>query len=296
MSMAVRTALPAEREGSTVKAVRRRAALVAPGSDDRKARKALASQADEVVLDLEDAVTPAEKDAARDLAVALAAEFGRDRTVSVRVNGPDTEWFAADLAAVAAAPGLASIVIPKVESAAPLTVAANGLPAGCDLRIQALVETPAGVENIGEIVRGPRVDSVIIGYADLGAALGRSATAPPRQWLYVQDRILHAARAAGVQAIDGPHLGTADDEEFRRAAHWSADLGFDGKWVIHPAQIATTIDTFTPTATQIEHARRVLEVLDAAAGRGVGAALLDGRMLDQAVAVAARRTLAQIGA
>jgi citrate lyase beta subunit len=292
MSMAVRTAMPAEREGSTVKAVRRRAALVAPGSDDRKARKALASQADEVVLDLEDAVTPAEKDAARDLAVALAAEFGRDRTVSVRVNGPDTEWFAA----VAAATGLASIVIPKVESAAPLTVAANGLPAGCDLRIQALVETPAGVENIGEIVRGPRVDSVIIGYADLGAALGRSATAPPWQWLYVQDRILHAARAAGVQAIDGPHLGTADDEEFRRAAHWSADLGFDGKWVIHPAQIATTIDTFTPTATQIEHARRVLEVLDDAAGRGVGAALLDGRMLDQAVAVAARRTLAQIGA
>ncbi|WP_137875869.1 CoA ester lyase [Rhodococcus sp. Q] len=288
--------MPAEREGPTVKAVRRRAALVAPGSDDRKARKALASQADEVVLDLEDAVTPAEKGAARDLVVALAAEFGRDRTVSVRVNGPDTEWFTADLAAVAAATGLASIVIPKVESAAPLTAAADGLPAGGDVRVQALVETPAGVENIGEIVRGPRVDSVIIGYADLGAALGRSATAPPWQWLYVQDRILHAARAAGVQAIDGPHLGTADDEEFRRAAHWTADLGFDGKWVIHPAQIATTIDTFTPTATQIEHARRVLEVLDDAAERGAGAALLDGRMLDEAVAVAARRTLAQIGA
>ncbi|MGW4481709.1 HpcH/HpaI aldolase/citrate lyase family protein [Rhodococcus triatomae] len=275
-------------------AVRRRAALVAPGSDDRKARKALASPADEVVLDLEDAVTPDHKDAARDLVARLAAEFGRERTVSVRINGPGTRWFAADLAAVRSA-AIASVVIPKVESAADLTEA-DGMLAGCDVRVQALVETPTGVENIGEIVHGPRLDAVIIGYADLGAALGRSPVARPEHWLYVQDRVLHAARAAGVQAIDGPHLGTADDEEFRRAATWTAGLGFDGKWVIHPAQIETALGTFTPTATEIEHARTVLQVLDDAAGRGAGAALLDGRMLDEAVAVAARRTLSRIGA
>ncbi|EME20888.1 HpcH/HpaI aldolase/citrate lyase family protein [Rhodococcus triatomae] len=275
-------------------AVRRRAALVAPGSDDRKARKALASPADEVVLDLEDAVTPDHKDTARDLVARLAAEFGRERTVSVRINGPGTRWFAADLAAVRSA-AIASVVIPKVESAADLTEA-DGMLAGCDVRVQALVETPTGVENIGEIVHGPRLDAVIIGYADLGAALGRSPVARPEHWLYVQDRVLHAARAAGVQAIDGPHLGTADDEEFRRAATWTAGLGFDGKWVIHPAQIETALGTFTPTATEIEHARTVLQVLDDAAGRGAGAALLDGRMLDEAVAVAARRTLSRIGA
>ncbi|MET8800982.1 CoA ester lyase [Nocardia sp. NPDC004568] len=279
--------------------LRRRAALVAPGSDEHKARKALAGTADEVILDLEDAVVAAQKDTARALVSDLVRAHGRARPVSLRVNGPGTEWFAADLRACAAlGEALTSVVIPKVESPATLTDA-DALLTGAGapvLPVQALIETPAGVAAIDEIAAGPRLTAVIIGYADLGAVLGRSRTAPPDRWLFVQDRVLHAARAAGVQAVDGPHLGIADDAEFRQAARWAADLGFDGKWVVHPAQIATAQDSFTPTPAQAEHARRVLSTLAAAAARGAGAARLDGRMLDEAVAVAARRTLAMSGA
>ncbi|MEZ5152754.1 HpcH/HpaI aldolase/citrate lyase family protein [Rhodococcus zopfii] len=276
--------------------VRRRAVLVAPGSDERKASKALASAADEVVLDLEDAVTPAQKDAARDLIAPLVREHGGRRTVSVRINGRGTAWFEDDLRACAElGDALASIVIPKVESTADLAEADRVLGPSHAV-VQALIETPAGVQRIDEIVDGPRVTGVIIGYADLVAALGRSRTTAPEHWIYVQDRVLHAARAAGVQAVDGPFLGIADDDAFRHSAHWVADLGFDGKWVIHPAQIDSAAAAFTPTGEQVEAARKVLAALDEAEARGAGAAQLDGQMLDEAVAVAARRTLTKIGA
>lgn len=275
--------------------IRRRAALVAPGSDEKKARKALAGSADEVILDLEDAVTPALKADARSLVAELVREYGKTRPVSIRVNGRTTDWFADDLAACAAlGDALTSLVIPKVESRADLVAADSLLGAG--VPVQALIETPAGVGAIDEIVTGPRLTAAVIGYADLGAALGRARTVTPQQWLFVQDRVLHAARAAGIQAVDGPFLGIADDEPFREATRWVAGLGFDGKWVIHPAQIATVRDTFTPTADEAERARRVLTTLAEAAARGAGAALLDGQMLDEAVAVAARRTLSMSGA
>ena len=277
--------------------LRRRAALVAPGSDERKAGKALASAADEVVLDLEDAVTPAQKDAARALIAPLVREHGGRRTVSVRINGRGTPWFENDLRACAElGDALASIVIPKVESAADLIDADRVLGAASRVPVQALIETPAGVQRIDEIVTGPRIAGVIIGYADLGAALGRARTTAPEHWLYVQDRVLHAARAAGLQAIDGPFLGIADDEAFRHSARWVSDLGFDGKWVIHPAQIDSAAAAFTPTDEQADAARAVLAALEDAEQRGAGAAQLDGQMLDEAVAVAARRTLSRIGA
>ncbi|WP_241384996.1 HpcH/HpaI aldolase/citrate lyase family protein [Rhodococcus sp. CH91] len=276
---------------------RRRAVLVAPGSDERKAGKALASAADEVVLDLEDAVTAAQKDAARELVASLVRRHGGERTVSVRINGRGTVWFEDDLRACAALAGdLASIVIPKVESVADLVEADRILGTDAPVPVQALIETPSGVQRIDEIVTGPRMAGVIIGYADLGAALGRASTAAPEHWLYVQDRVLHAARAAGVQAVDGPFLGIADDDAFRRSAQWVADLGFDGKWVIHPAQITSAASAFTPTGDQVEAARKVLAALEEAECRGAGAAQLDGRMLDEAVAVAARRILSKIGA
>lgn len=273
---------------------RRRCALVAPGSDARKAAKALASAADEVVLDLEDAVVPALKDAARSLVCDLARSAG-SRTVAVRVNAPSTQWFEADLRACAQASShVASVVVPKVDSVADLKEVDRVLR-DSPLPVQALIETPAGVAHVGEIAAHPRVTAVIIGYADLGAALGRSRTAPGAAWLYVQDHVLHVARAAGIQAIDGPFLGTRDDESFREAVRWVADLGFDGKWAIYPDQIDTATSLFTPSAEQVDHARRVLDALSTAADRGSGAVRLDGQMLDEAVAVAARRTLAQIG-
>ena len=276
--------------------IRRRAVLVAPGSDERKVDKALASAADEVVLDLEDAVAPAQKDAAREIVMRRVRELGDNRTVSVRINGCGTAWFNDDLAMCAAlGGGLASVVVPKVESAADLLDVGQALGDSPSVTVQPLIETPAGVQNVEEIVTNPRVAGVIIGYADLGAALGRTRTAAPEHWIFVQDRVLHAARAAGVQAIDGPSLGTSDDAAFRHSAAWAADLGFDGKWVIHPSQIDSALAVFSPTEEQVEEARGVLAALRQAEERGAGATRFRGEMLDEAVAVAARRTLSKIG-
>ncbi|AII08325.1 HpcH/HpaI aldolase/citrate lyase family protein [Rhodococcus opacus] len=276
---------------------RRRAVLVAPGSDERKAVKALRSTADEVVLDLEDAVASARKADARDLVRRLVRESDGSRAVSVRINALTTPWAEDDLALCASlGDALTSIVVPKVETAQDLAHADRAL-AGTDIGLQALVETPVGVQNIGDITRAvARLESVVIGYADLGAALGRSRSALPEHWLAIQDGVLVAARAAGIQAIDGPFLGIADDDAFRHSAVWTSALGFDGKWVIHPAQVDSAASAFTPTDSAVEDARRVIDALAAAEAAGSGAAQLDGQMLDEAVAVAARRVLAQVGA
>ncbi|GAA5056692.1 HpcH/HpaI aldolase/citrate lyase family protein [Nocardia callitridis] len=271
---------------------RRRTVLIAPGSDERKARKALASTADEVVLDLEDAVT--DKDRARELVRRILSETGRDHgVVSVRVNGLSTPWAKDDLATCTELPALASVVLPKTESAQDMIQADHAL-AGTDIGLQALIETPLGVRNIDEIAAATaRLESVIIGYADLGAALGRARSAPPQHWLAIQDRVLIAARAAGIAAIDGPHLAITADGRFRQACEWTAALGFDGKWVIHPTQIDIATTTFTPSDSAVHEAKRVLAALDEAEAHGNGATQLDGQMLDEAVAVAARRVLVQ---
>ncbi|MFC0450568.1 HpcH/HpaI aldolase/citrate lyase family protein [Rhodococcus jostii] len=276
---------------------RRRAVLVAPGSDEHKALKALRSTADEVVLDLEDAVAAARKADARDLVRRLVQESDGSRAVSVRINALSTPWAEDDLAlCVSLGSALTSVVLPKTETAHDLAHADQAL-AGTDIGVQALVETPVGVQNIGDITRAvTRLESVVIGYADLGAALGRSRSALPEHWLAIQDAVLVAARAAGIQAVDGPFLGIADDDAFRHSAAWTSALGFDGKWVIHPAQVESAASAFTPTDTAVEDARRVIDALAAAEAAGNGAAQLDGQMLDEAVAVAARRVLAQVGA
>jgi len=272
--------------------------LISPGSDERKAVKALASTADEVILDLEDAVSPAHKESARNLIGDLIRTYGAERAVGVRVNALGTPWFVDDLRTCATLGQLlSSVVVPKVESPHDLVTVDRVLAEGgdTDLAVQALIETPAGVQRIDDIVVGPRLTAVILGYADLGAALGRSPSIASSHWLYVQDRLLHVARVAGIQAIDGPYLGIADDSDFRDSARWVANLGFDGKWVIHPSQIDSAATSFTPSISQVEQARKVLAALSEAATRGAGAAQLDGQMLDEAVAVAARRTLTLIG-
>ncbi|MED5800107.1 CoA ester lyase [Gordonia sp. Z-3] len=276
--------------------VRRRAVLVAPASDDRKARKALASTADEVVLDLEDAVTPENKESARTAAAALVAEFGAQRPVSIRVNAFDTEWFTDDLAACAAmGGGLSAAVVPKAESPEHLTEA-DRLLGDSPAALQILVETPTGIRDVAHLCAATdRLAAIIIGYADLGAALGRWPSAPPSVWHPIQESVLVAARAAGVSVVDGPHLTIADDDAFRNAKTWVRDLGFDGTWVIHPSQIDSATTIFTPDPESVEDARRVLAALEEAAARGDGAAKLDGRMLDEALAVSARRVLAKAG-
>jgi citrate lyase subunit beta/citryl-CoA lyase len=278
--------------GSTT---RRRAVLIAPGSDERKARKALQSRADEVVLDLEDAVAVPRKTHARELVQELVSENAWRPTVSVRVNALSTPWAADDLAVCAVLAGLDSVVMPKTQTAQDLRDVDRILH-DTPIGIQALIETPLGIQNLAEIVQASdRLDAIILGYADLGAALGRSPTTRPEQWLAVQEQVLISARAAGVAAIDGPYLGIGDDEPFRRSCEWVRDLGYDGKWVIHPAQIGSATSAFTPSSRAVQQARRVLHALSHANLGGNGAVQLDGQMLDDAVAIAARRVIVKAG-
>jgi citrate lyase subunit beta/citryl-CoA lyase len=275
---------------------RRRSVLIVPGSDRRKIEKALLLGADEVVLDLEDAVAPANKAQARALVVdtLAAVDSPGGPALAVRINSMDSPWARDDLSALATTGAvLSSVVVPKTQTPDDLTAVTDAL-GGHGATLQALIETPAGLTHLDAICAATtRLSAVIIGYADLAATLGRQRNLPPHRWSAVQDRVLVAARTAGVAAIDGPHLAIADDKEFQAATRWARELGFDGKWVIHPAQIATTIREFTPTDDAVAQARRILETLEEAAARGAGAAALDGQMLDEAIAVSARRVLAQ---
>jgi citrate lyase subunit beta/citryl-CoA lyase len=255
--------------------------------------KARGIDVDEVVVDLEDAVVADRKAEARADAVAA---LGAGLVASVRVNAPGTPWAHDDLIALAQAeqPPL-SVVVPKVGGAQDLAFV-DRLLEGSSLRVQALIESAQALRALDEIAAAsPRLDALILGYADLGVSLGRSRSAPPERWLAVQDAVLSAARAAGLQAIDGPLLAIDDDAALRAAAAWAAELGFDGKWAIHPSQIAPITEAFTPTDEEVARARAVLAALAEAAADGRGAVSLDGEMLDEPVRLAAERVIARAG-
>lgn len=281
----------------------RRSVLSVPADSERKTAKALATSADEVVLDLEDSVMVDRKATARGLlTLALRAQpDARVGQVAVRVNPARSAACHRDLLAVAALPDLPlSVIVPKVESAGDLAFVdrlLDGLEAESGRRhrigVQALVETAAGLADVHLIARGgERLEALVLGYADLGASLGLSA--PPERrlalWLPVQQALLVAARAAGVQAIDGPHLGVDVDAAFRASVERARDLGFDGKWAIHPRQVDVLNQAFAPTDGELDQACAVLEALERSDS---GAVQLHGQMLDEAVAVAARRVLAR---
>jgi citrate lyase subunit beta/citryl-CoA lyase len=275
---------------------RRRSCLSVPASSDRMLAKAEGLPADEVVIDLEDAVAVAAKDEAR-AAAARALGGWQGTGVAVRVNAPGTPWCHLDLAALGELHELpASVVVPKVESAGDLAFVdrlLDGVEAGSGrarpLRVQALIETAAGLARVDEIAASSaRLDTLILGYADLAASLGGARDLDA--WLPAQHAVVVAARTNGLQAIDGPHLGTEPDDAFRGAAARARDLGFDGKWVIHPSQIEAVNELFVPTEAELERARAVIAALDAAEQ---GAVSLDGEMLDEAVRAAALRVLAR---
>jgi citrate lyase subunit beta/citryl-CoA lyase len=282
-----------------------------PGSSAKMLAKAPTRGADEIVIDLEDAVAASAKDEARATVVAtLLDPQWHGVRCSVRVNAPRTPWCHADIVALASLggeAGPASLVVPKVESAGDLAFVErllDGAEAAAGrarpLRVQALVETAAGVSNVQEIAAAsPRLDALILGYADLSASLGRAggAGAELDSWRAIQDQILLAARTHDLAAIDGPYLGVAVDAAFTAAAERARDMGFDGKWAIHPAQVAALNALFTPTHEEIEHAQAVIDALAEAERAGAaGAVALDGQMLDEAVRVAALRVLARAGA
>ncbi|MCZ2857863.1 HpcH/HpaI aldolase/citrate lyase family protein [Blastococcus sp. VKM Ac-2987] len=289
--------------------LRRRSVLVAPGSDAPKVAKALSGSADAVVIDLEDAVEPASKDRARALLPAHLGnltEGGAGRT-AVRVNPPGSPWCHLDVAALVELPvPPGAIVLPKVdgpEDLAFLDRLLDGVEARAGstrrIAVHALIETATGLARIRDIARGSRrLEALVLGYADLANSLGRpgGSDAQLDLWLPAQSAVLVAARDAGLQAIDGPHLGVHVDEGFRVGADRARDLGYDGKWAIHPRQVEALNAVFTPTDEQIRYAREVLAALARhAREHGAGAVALDGQMLDEAVAVGARRVLRQAG-
>lgn len=271
--------------------------LSVPASEPKKIAKALAADVDEVVVDLEDAVAVDAKDAGR---LNIAALERRDNgQLAVRVNAFGTTWHDADVAACVANQAVDSIVVPKAEepdAMRALAACLDGLEATSSrdvaLEVQALVESPAGIYHAVTLASASdRVTALILGYADLSASMGRRVEA---SWQFAQDAVVLAARLSGVQAIDGPLLTIDDNESLARAASAAEVLGFDGKWVIHPKQIATVQGAFTPSSDEVDEAREIIQVLEGAAVAGQGAVQWQGMMLDEAVAARARRTLERV--
>lgn len=273
--------------------------LSVPASDERMIAKALAAGADEVVLDLEDAVPPSDKDRAREVVTRFDwSAVEQMPQLAVRVNAIRTPWCHRDLEAVASSGmPVASVVLPKVESRADVGFVerlVDGVAPGSALVVQALVETARGLARLCDIVSAPeRLGSLVLGYADLGASLGRRSDWPDGGWDPVREQVLAAARSSDLDAIDGPWLGVAVDHGFRDAVAASAARGFDGKWVIHPRQVAEVVAAFTPSDAEVARAEATLAALQEGHARGAGAVQLDGALVDEAMAVAARRVLSR---
>ena len=270
----------------------RRSCLSVPGSSEAMLTKAALLPVDEVVIDLEDSVAPAAKGQARDLVADLLARDAMPAAaVAVRVNAIDSPWFAEDVAELGGRVGarVGSLVVPKVEGAGHVARVSElldslGEPAA-GVRLQALVETASGLLRAGEIAgSSPRLETLILGYADSAASLGRPpGPDSPDRWLHAQETLLVAARAFGLQAIDGPYLGIRDDDGLRVRAERVRALGFDGKWAVHPGQIEAINEVFTPNLEEFERASAVIDALDHAAGQEErGAVELDGAMVDEA--------------
>lgn len=261
-----------------------------PGHKAKMHDRALSCGADEIVLDLEDAVAPEAKSDARNvIAATLTDPAWADTAVAVRVNARDTPWHEDDLEWVATLRTAArlSVVVPKVRCAADVTAVDDALTrAGASdrLAVQALLEDPGAIADARSIAAaGGRLSTLIIGFADLATALGRrGAQDDPATWLPTQETVLAAAREHGLQAIDGPHLKLGDPSSLAEAALRARDLGLDGKWAIHPEQVPTLVRVFGFSPAEVAHARATLRALDEAAAGGDAAVRVDGQMVDEA--------------
>lgn len=260
-----------------------RSYLFVPGNRPERFDKALAAGADAVIVDLEDAVGPTDKPAAR---AALARWLDAARPVWIRVNGVDTPWFADDLAA-ARRPGVAGVVVPKSESAAQVADVARALPG---TSIIPLIETAAGVWHALAIASAPQVARLAFGSVDL--ALDLEAEDGSGTFGYARARVVFASRVARIAApVDGVTLALADPAMLDADVVRARREGFGAKFAVHPRQVPAINQGFAPTPAEIEWARRVM----AAAGDGNAAAQLDGRMIDRPVIEWARRLLKDSG-
>ena len=262
--------------------------LFCPATHPDRFEKAARSGADAVIVDLEDAVAPADKEVARAGALAWLATAGDDGVVRcLRSNGLRTATGLRDLLALVdagAAPDF--LVLPKVESAAEIAIAAEVLAGPCaTIRFLPLVETARGVGAAEAIAAVPRVAGLVLGGADLAADLGAELAWEPLLWS--RSRLVQAA-AGAIAVVDVPHLALDDDAGLAHDADRVRRLGFTGKLAIHPRQVGAINAAWTPSDAEVERARRIV-----AATAGGGVAVVDGKMVDAPVVRGAERTLAR---
>lgn len=273
----------------------RRSVLYMPAANERALEKAKSIPTDAIIFDLEDAVAPDAKHAARHQAVAAASshEYGT-RELTIRCNGLDTPWFGDDVAA-AAGSGAAAVVIPKVGSVAALdqvSVLLDAAGAPAEMSIWAMIETPTAIFDARAIAAHRRVSVLVMGTNDLAREL-RAALVPGRHPLVAHlATALVAAREAGVAILDGVYNDVNDLDGFRDECVQGAEMGFDGKTLIHPGQVAIANQVWAPTDAEIEHARRVIAAFDEAVADGRGVATVDGRMIENLHVANAHRALA----
>ncbi|MCE2525496.1 MAG: CoA ester lyase [Acidimicrobiia bacterium] len=274
-------------------ALRLRSALYAPASRPDLLPKLPRSGPDGVVIDLEDAVAPSGKAQARPVAAAAARELRRahpDLAIFVRVNAVDTEWFEGDVAE-AVGPELTGIVVPMLESAAAVDLVAERLEPIGPLGVMAGLETVAGVEYAGEVLRPPVV-AAYFGAEDYVADLGGIRTPENTEVLYARSRVAMACRLAGVVALDQVVVKLRDEEVFVRDATQGRTLGYKGKLCIHPAQVPWANRVFTPSPEEVDRARRMLALYEEIQRTGAGATSFEGQMIDEPLARQARALLA----
>ena len=262
-----------------------RSVLFVPGNRPELAAKAPRSGPDAVVLDLEDAVPPAAKAAARDDVQQAAAELAGVLPVCVRVNPPATPWFAEDVAALP--DGLAAVVVPKLDSAAHVADVAAALG---DRAVVAGLETVRGVADAREVLVPP-VAGCYFGAEDYIADLGGVRTPGNAEVAWARAFVAVAARLSGIPALDMVTIDFHDDDRFTAEARAARALGYAGKMCIHPAQVPLARAAFQPTPEEIDGARRLLSAFEAAGGETIA---FEGQMVDEVVAARARAVLAAV--
>ena len=282
-----------------------RSELALPGSSPKMFEKPLNSNADYIFLDLEDAVSPNDKIAARSNIIKALKEINwkdKGKTISVRINSLDTHYMYRDLVEIVEQAGndIDTILLPKAGTASDvymvdclLTQIEENKKIKDKIGIECLIETALGMSNIKEIAKSSgRLEALHFGVADYAASLrartvvigGLNPDYPGDQWHQGLSQLVMTCRAYGLRAIDGPFGDFNDPDAYILSAKRAAAIGIEGKWAIHPSQIDLANKVFSPPDTEVEKAKRILQELDKAAKEGKGAAQLDGRMIDAASA------------
>ena len=280
-----------------------RSELAVPGSSPKMFEKALNSKADYIFLDLEDAVSPNDKESARENVIKALKDLdwrGAGKTISVRINGLDTHYMYRDVVEIMCQVGeyVDTILIPKVGVKSDVYMVdcmLNQIEQERDLKnkvgIECLIETALGMVNIDEIAQSSeRLEALHFGVADYAASLrartvvigGLNPDYPGDQWHHGLSKLVATCRAYGLRPIDGPFGDFNDPDGYILAAKRGAAIGIEGKWAIHPSQIEHANAVFSPPEAEVDKAKRIIEELAKAAAEGRGAAQLDGRMIDAA--------------